>query len=80
MLNFDGPKFTFVFDKIVNVYLRKAAQKALGKGSDQLVERIITEFSDTIAVNEEELRRETEKIDSNSGRYDIWRDPKKELE
>jgi hypothetical protein len=62
-LNFDGPKFTFVFDKLLE-YFGQAIEQALGKRDEDLKQRIMKQFRDTIAMNEAGLRRETKRIGS----------------
>jgi len=60
-LNFDGPKFKFVFDELLQ-YFEDAAKEALGKNCGDLVLRIMKTFRDVIAMKEAELRRRTAKI------------------
>lgn len=62
VLNFDGPKFHFVFDRLMDYY-DQAIGEALGK-CDDLRKRLLKAFRDIIAANEAELRRETKKIGS----------------
>jgi hypothetical protein len=60
VLNFDGPKFIFVFSEIVN-YFKDAAQKVL-KDDRTTEQNIMKHFRDNISVNEAELRRKTKRI------------------
>ncbi|VVB52321.1 Uncharacterised protein [uncultured archaeon] len=64
ILNFDGPKFVYVFGELVNVF-KKAAQDAVGRDNETIVQSIMKHFRDEMAMREDELRRETEKIDSS---------------
>jgi hypothetical protein len=64
VLNFDGPKFKFAFDKIVD-YFKEAALKAL-KGDESTVNSILSHWRDIMAVHDQELRRETEKFSSGT--------------
>jgi hypothetical protein len=61
VLNFDGPKFAFVFDRLLDLF-RQAVDEALGKGQDSLSQSIMKSFRDLIAANEHDIRRDTEKI------------------
>lgn len=58
VLDFEGPKFRYVFLQLVP-YFKQAALNALGKASKEMVPRILREFRDIVAMNEEELRRNT---------------------
>lgn len=60
VLNFDSPKFIFVFDHLLDCY-QKATEEALGKNSD-LAQRTMKAFRDIVASTEADLRRDTEKI------------------
>ena len=62
ILNFDGPKFQFVFQEIISC-IRKAA-KDTGFLDDQ-INALLRSFRDTIAQREPELRKQTEKVDSS---------------
>jgi hypothetical protein len=55
ILNLDGPKFTFVFKKIIALF--QQALKDAGV-DDQLRHNIMLQFGDLVKVNEENLRRE----------------------
>lgn len=61
ILNFDGPKFQFVFQEIVGV-IRKSAKDA-GLAEDQ-VNSVLRQFRDIMAQKEPELRKQTERVDS----------------
>jgi hypothetical protein len=61
VLNFEGPKFQYVLKELCN-YFEQAALKALGKDSNGMVKRIMMELRDILAKEDEELRRNTEKI------------------
>jgi hypothetical protein len=60
VLNFDGPKFKFVFGEM-GVLFKKAAEAAI-KDDESLVKSIMLHFCDIVREHEPELRRETEKI------------------
>jgi hypothetical protein len=61
VLNFDGPKFRYVLDQLTS-YFKQASLNALGKDSEGMVQRIMMEFRDILAMEEPELRRSTEKM------------------
>jgi len=61
VLNFDGPKFKFFFGRVTKLF-REAAEQALGKDSDTSVQSIMRHFRDLVGVNDENLRRETERF------------------
>jgi hypothetical protein len=60
-LNFDGPKFQFVFDELLS-YFEQAVKDAMGKSGEAMSQSIIKHFRDIIAMKEAHLRRETAKI------------------
>lgn len=60
-LNFDGPKFQFVFQELIGIF-RKAA-KDTGLTEDQ-TNSLLRNFRDQMAQKEPELRKQTDKIDS----------------
>lgn len=62
ILNFDGPKFQYVFQEIIGVF-RKASKDA-GLSEEQ-INSILRHFRDTMAQKEPELRKMTEKVDSS---------------
>ena len=61
VLDFDGPKFKYAWEQLVG-YFKQAALNALGNDNNGMVKRIMTELRDIVAMNDEELRRNTEKI------------------
>lgn len=61
VLDFDGPKFQFVFARLVALF-KQAVGQALGKGHDTWSQSIMTHFRDLVAMDEQDLRRETEEI------------------
>jgi prephenate dehydrogenase len=61
VLNFDGPKFQFVLGRLIKLF-KEATEKALGKGYETSAQSILKHFRDLVAVNEELLRGETERI------------------
>jgi hypothetical protein len=61
VLNFDGPKFQFVFDELLSYY-DQAVKEALGKSGEAMAQQIIKNFRDIIAKKEADLRRMTAKI------------------
>jgi hypothetical protein len=62
ILNFDGPKFQFVFQEMIGA-IRKSA-KETGLAEDQ-INTLLRNFRDTVTQMEPELRKQTEKIDSS---------------
>jgi hypothetical protein len=65
ILNFDGPKFVYVFGEVVEMF-KKACQDALGRDGETMVQSIMKHYRDAVAMREAELRRQTEKIDSKT--------------
>ena len=61
ILNFDGPKFQFVFQELIGAF-RKAAKES-GLSEDQ-INALLRNFRDIMAQKEPELRKQTEKVDS----------------
>ena len=61
VLNFDGPKFQFVFDELLSYY-DQAVKETLGKPGEAMAQQIIKNFRDIIARKEADLRRMTAKI------------------
>jgi hypothetical protein len=61
VLNFDGPKFQFVFARLVALF-KQAVEQALGKGHDTWSQSVMMHFRDLVAMNEQDLRRETKRI------------------
>lgn len=61
ILNFDGPKFRFVFNTIVD-WVKEAATDALGKSGDTQAKSIMSHFRDIVATREDDLRKQTDKI------------------
>lgn len=63
-LNFDGEKFKFVFREIVEMF--KKSLKDAGV-NDSLMVNILKHFGDLMRMKEDNLRRETQKIESSGG-------------
>ncbi len=64
ILNFDGPKFKFVFTEIVGTF-RKATREA---GCDESLQiSIMKHFADAMRMKEPDLRRDTARIESDGG-------------
>lgn len=61
VLNFDGPKFQFVFARLVALF-KEAIEQAMGKGHEAWSQSILKHFRDLVAMNEHDLRKETERI------------------
>lgn len=61
VLNFDGPKFQFVFQELIGAF-RKAAKDS-GLTEDQ-INSLLRNFRDIMAQKEPELRKQTEKVDA----------------
>lgn len=67
LLNFDGPKFQYVFGELVNIF-KLSCQDALGKDNETMVQSIMKHYRDHLAMRESDLRKESEKIDSSGKR------------
>jgi len=61
VLDFDGPKFKYAWEQLVG-YFKQAAVNSIGKDNNEMVNRIMIQFRDIVTMNDEELRRNTEKI------------------
>lgn len=62
ILNFDGPKFLFVYQELMS-YFRKAL---LESGiSEDAANAILRQFRDIVTQKEPELRKQCEKVDSS---------------
>ncbi len=61
--NYDGPKFQFAISKIIEM-MEDATRMALGKGGDQLTERIMNRFHELCKEKEPDIRRHLAEIDS----------------
>jgi len=64
ILNFDGPKFQYVFIEIVEMF--KKSLKDAGV-IDSLATNIMKHFADAMRMKEPDLRREVQKIESSGG-------------
>lgn len=62
VLNFDGPKFQYVLEIIVNTFVH--AMKEAGTPEDMRTS-IMKHFRDRMQMSENTIRKETAKIDSN---------------
>ena len=63
VLNLDGPKFQFVFDKIVG-FLKEALNRTMKQPSDGMLKgMILKEFSDLIRMGDQDIRRASAKPD-----------------
>lgn len=60
ILNFDGPKFTYVFNRLADM-MKDAATDAWGKGCETQVQSFMKHFRDEVAANEDDMRKQTEK-------------------
>jgi hypothetical protein len=67
VLNFDGRQFVFAVGRIVDVFM-EATQTALGKNYESCSGSIWKHLRDEIGMKEEEIRRETAKIQANDPR------------
>ena len=65
ILNFDGPKFQLAFGTFVD-WFKLACQQALGHGNDAMVQSIMKHYRDIASMNEDELRKEVERLDSRA--------------
>jgi hypothetical protein len=62
VLNFDGPKFQYVLEIIVNTFVQ--AMKEAGTPEDMRTS-IMKHYRDRMQMNENQIRKETARIDSN---------------
>lgn len=62
ILNFDGPKFQYVYQELIGIF--KKSIKDAGMTEDQ-ANTVLRNFRDMMAQKEPELRKSTEKIDSS---------------
>lgn len=58
-LNFDGPKFQFVFKEITSYF--KQALKESGI-EDSIVNNVLKHYSDIIKMNDDKLRKDTDRL------------------
>jgi hypothetical protein len=65
VLNFDGPKFQFVLGVIVDSFVQ--AMKEAGVPEDMRTS-IMKHYRDRMQMNENTIRKETARIDSNKGK------------
>ena len=65
VLNFEGAKFAFVLETIVNMFV--SAMKEAGTPED-LRTSIMKHYRDTMTLNEAKIRRDTMTIESKKGR------------
>lgn len=65
VLNIDGPKFQWLFAKIVDSF-KKAATDALGKDGEVIVVSIMKHWRDELSVSEAAWRTGVERIESNA--------------
>jgi len=61
ILNFDGPKFVWLFGEVVNSF-KKACQDALGRDNETMVQSIMKHWRDELSVRESDWRTGVEKI------------------
>jgi len=59
VLNFDGPKFQYVFIEILNLYTKALKESGLDRTT---IDSVMKQFSDLVKTNDERLRRETARI------------------
>lgn len=62
-VNFEGAKFTYVFDELLSYY-DQATKEVCGKNMEEFAQRLLKAFRDIIAVKEADLRIRTKKIRS----------------
>ncbi len=65
ILNFDGPKFQWLFAEIV-ASMKKACQDALGRDGESVVQSIMKHWRDELAMREADWRTGVEKISSKN--------------
>jgi hypothetical protein len=58
-LNFDGPKFQFVFVELLNLYSKALKESGLDRTT---IDSVMKQFSDLVKTNDDRLRRETARI------------------
>jgi hypothetical protein len=63
VLNFDGPKFAYVYKEIVSLFRKAMLDQNLDSGT---VQNIMLQFSDLIKAAEEGIRRELSNMDKKS--------------
>jgi hypothetical protein len=59
ILNFDGPKFKFVFLEVYQLFQKALKEAGLDRA---MIDTIGKQYSDLVKVNDERLRRETARI------------------
>lgn len=62
ILNFDGPKFQYVFQEIIGVVRKSARDSGL---TEEQVNSMLRSFRDSMALREPELRKQTTMVDSS---------------
>jgi hypothetical protein len=66
VLNVDGPKFQWFLGEAVMMF-KRAAEEALGKGREDVVDKIMKDIEDRLEAGMPELRRRMETIDLSTG-------------
>jgi len=61
ILNFDGPKFTYVLGEIIALFKQSMKDAAV---EESLLTSVMKHYRDLMVANEATIRRETERIDS----------------
>lgn len=61
VLNFDGPKFQFVFQELIGAFRKSAKDSGL---TEDQINSLLRNFRDIMALKEPELRKQTEKVDA----------------
>lgn len=62
ILNFDGPKFQYVYNEVVSTFRKSLKESGL---QESQVNEVLRNFRDFMSLKELELRKQTEKIDSS---------------
>lgn len=62
ILNFDGPKFQYVFQEIIAIFRKSAKDSGL---TEDQINSMLRNFRDLMANREPELRKATERVDSS---------------
>jgi hypothetical protein len=63
VLNFDGPKFAYVYKEIVGLFRKSMLDQNLDSGT---VQNVMLQFTDLIKAAEEGIRRELSNMDKKS--------------
>jgi hypothetical protein len=65
-INFDGPKFQFFFNVVVES-MERATRQALGKNGAEQSKKVMNTFLERYRENEADLRRRVQEMDTRKG-------------